>query len=338
MSVVPCLCTALTAEEDGENGENPANQRSHPDQFSWDPAMSLEARLENGQATHLNAMAAAGITTLLDCHTHWFPENVEKKIWSYFDRHYWKVTYRFPNNERLGWMRKNGVQHFTALNYAHRPNMASWLNDWTAEFTSTVPESIPCGTFYAEPTAGEDVRRCIEEYGFRGFKLHLRVSDMDPTHPLLEPAFEQVAHAGLPLIVHSGSAPEPGRYTSPGYIRALLERHPNLKVVVAHMGANEYEEYVTLAEEFENLYLDTTMVFVSFWGLHQYPKNLIQRLETLSHKVLFGSDFPTIPYPVTHAVESVLGLDLSQEAKKRILGENTARLFGVETNGATTAP
>ena len=330
MPALPCLCDALMSDD--QDGVEIAN----PEQFTWEPWVSTEDRLEDGRAKHLEGLQTHDIPLLLDAHSHWFPENVEQKIWRYFDRHYWKVTYRFPGEERLAWMRRNGVRRFAALNYAHRPAMAAWLNEWSANFAQTVPEAIPCGTFFTEPEAAMDVRRCIEEYGFRGFKLHLRVSDMDPTHPLLEPAFEQIAHAGLPVILHAGSGPERGRFTSPEYIRMLVERHPELKVVVAHMGANEYEEYLTLAERHEHLYLDTTMVFVGFLALNRFPKGHLERLEVVANKVLFGSDFPTIPYPLTHAVQSILDLPLSGQAKRRILGENALGLFGLEESPGQT--
>ncbi len=325
-----CLCDALDAEAGGEgaSGNGTLGNGAPYGRFPWDESVPKAPTADDGGAPHLEPLARLGLPGLLDAHSHWFPDNVEAKIWSYFDRHYWKVAYRFPSPKRLEWMRKNGVRRFTTLNYAHRPAMASWLNEWTARFAGEIPEAIPCGTFFAEPEAGADVRRCIEEYGFRGFKLHLRVSDMDPTHRLLAPAFEQLEQAGLPVVIHAGSAPDRGRFTAPGLIRELTARHPGLKVVVAHMGSAEYEDYFTMAERQEQLYLDTTMVFVGFLALGRYPQRLLERLEGISHKVLFGSDFPMIPYPLAHAVEGVLALPLSGTAQRRILGENAATLFG----------
>ena len=76
------------------------------------------------------------------------------------------------------------------------------------------------------------------------------------------------------------------------------------------------------------------MVFVDPMALGEFPLPLLSRLEGVSHRILFGSDFPNIPYPLSHAVESVLALPLSGAAKRRILWENGRALFGLEAAGA----
>lgn len=286
--------------------------------------------VDDGRAGHWDRLEAIGVTRLIDAHTHWFPDNVNAKIWAYFDRHYWPVTYRFDAERRLEWMRRNRVHRFTTLAYAHRAGMAQWLNAFNAEFSSRTPEAIPCGTFFPEPEVGETVRRCIEDYRFRGFKLHLRVGNFDPAGEALYPAFEQIEAAGLPVVIHAGSAPDPGWFTAPIYIQRLLLRFPTLKVIVAHMGSAEFGDYLRLAHTYPGVHLDTTMVFVGFTACDPFPQSEFPQLEALSHKILFGSDFPTIPYPLSHAIQSVLDLPVSDAAKRRMLYENSARLFGEE--------
>jgi predicted TIM-barrel fold metal-dependent hydrolase len=265
----------------------------------------------------------------LDAHTHWFPDNVNAKIWSYFDAHYWPVTYRGTTERRLEWMRTNGARRFTTLTYAHRPGMAEWLNGWTAEFCALVPEAVPCGTFFPEPEAAGYVRRAIEDTGVHGFKLHTRVGAFDPSAAALEPIFEQIEAARLPVVMHVGDAPDAGPYTVPAVVDRLLARYPALRVIIAHMGASQFEHYLSLAERHATVALDTTMVFVGFTACDPFPATLVPRLETISDRVLFGSDFPTIPYSVSHAILSVLDLPLSDTAKRRILWDNAARWFGM---------
>lgn len=299
-----------------------------PADFGWSGA-TLPPH-DDGGAPHLERLRGLGLNGLIDAHSHWFPENVNAKIWAYFDRHYWPVTYRGSDEARLEWMRRNGARRFTTLTYAHRPGMAEWLNAWTAEFASRVPEAIPCGTFFPEPGAGAEVRRCIEHYGFRGFKLHLRVGGFDPAGNALHEAFEQIQAARLPVTIHCGSAPDSGRYTVPRVMQALLLRFPDLRVVIAHMGAAEFETYLGLAERYPGVYLDTTMVFVGFLACGAFPPALLPRLGAVAHKVLFGSDFPTIPYAYAHAVDGVLNLPLPPAALRGILAGNAAELFGVD--------
>ena len=335
----PC---AWFLEEDGAATE-PVQRRERiprtrlmkrPADFGWTPAEAARLPVDDGSTPHLAGLRALGLDGYLDAHTHWFPDTVNAKIWAYFDRHYWPVTYRDSTERRLEWMRRNGARRFTTLAYAHRPGMAEWLNAGTMEFCGRVPEAIPCATFYPEPEAPAYVRRAIEQDGVRGFKLHLRVGAFDPGVAALEPVFEQIAAAGLPVVLHVGDAPDPGPFTVPQVLARVLARHPRLRVIVAHMGARQFDHYLELAESRPTVALDTTMVFVGFNACDPFPERLLARLEAISERVLFGSDFPTIPYPVSHALLSFLALPLSDGAKRRMLWDNALRWFGIEAPAA----
>lgn len=329
-----CACAALSeAPSRGTAAGHPPARKG----FHWLDAETAPPSRDDGKVAHSQLLNELGLDGLIDAHTHWFPDTVMRKIWKYFDAHYWPIAYRQLAEGRLEWIRRNRVKRFTTLNYAHRPMMADWLNEWTAEFAAKTPEAIAMGTFFPEPGVELVVRRCIEEYRFKGFKLHLRVGDMDPTDSALAPAFEQLEAAGLPVILHAGDAPDPGRFTAPRFIRGLLDAFPRLKVVVAHMGARDWEEYISLAERKETLYLDTAMVFVGFPAFDPMPHPMISRLEGIASKILFGSDFPNIPYPISHAVAGIGGLPLSKQAKRSILYGNAAGLFGLDTEAPTAA-
>ena len=303
--------------------------RRRPADFGWLPGRPARPPRDDGGAPHLPALRALGLDGYIDAHTHWFPDNVNAKIWAYFDRHYWPVTYREPAQRRLDWLRRNGARRFTTLSYAHRPGMAEWLNGWTMEFCGRVPEAIPCATFYPEPAAEAYVRRAIEQDGVRGFKIHTRVGAFDPSGAALQGVFEQCASARLPVVLHVGDAPDAGPFTVPEVVDRLLARHPALRLVIAHMGARQFRHYLSLAERHPGVALDTTMVFVGFGACDPFPARLLPRLEALSDRILFGSDFPTIPYPLSHAVLSLLDLPLSGAAKRRMLWDNAARWFGI---------
>ncbi|WP_326641541.1 amidohydrolase family protein [Streptosporangium sp. NBC_01755] len=107
-----------------------------------------------------------------------------------------------------------------------------------------------------------------------------------------------LAERGVPVVVHASSIPLPGRCTGPAPIGGLLEYHPTLPLVVAHLGMPEYDEFFELAETFPNVRLDTTMTFTDFAERGMpFPARLRPRLRDLglAGKVLLGSDFPNIP-------------------------------------------
>lgn len=277
-------------------------------------------------------VSGLGLDGIVDLHVHFMPERVQAKVWAYFDAARtqfgvdWPIVYRGSAHERLTTLRTLGVRRFTALLYPHKPGMAAWLNDWAAEWAPGVPEVLHTATAYPEPQAPAYVEKALVA-GARVMKLHVQVGGYDPSDPLLERVWGLLADAGTPIVLHAGSGPVPGRHTGPGPIAAVLARHPTLRLVVAHMGAPEYAEFLDLAEHYENVGLDTTMTFTEM--LAPYPPDLLPRVRAagLSGKVFFGSDFPNIPYPYAHAVEALDRLELGAEWLRAVLHDNATRLL-----------
>jgi len=275
------------------------------------------------------------LKSIIDIHTHFLPDRMMAKVWAYFDSaapltgRAWPITYRLPQNERVALLRSFGVEHFTALTYPHKPGMATWLNDWGAQFAAATPGCLQSATFFPEPGVEAYVSEAITG-GARIFKAHVQVGGYDPNDALLEPAWGLLAEAGIPVVIHCGSGPAPGKHTGPDPIGALLSRHPELTLIVAHMGMPEYGEFLDLAAQFPNVHLDTTMAFTDFTeAIQAFPQERRPQLLDLGHKVLFGSDFPNIPYAYRHALESLERLDLGTEWLQGVLRDNAARLMSV---------
>jgi predicted TIM-barrel fold metal-dependent hydrolase len=137
-----------------------------------------------------------------------------------------------------------------------------------------------------------------------------------------------LAESGVPVVVHAGSGPVPNEHTGPAPLAAVLERHPLLTAVVAHMGAPEYAEFLHLAERYERVHLDTTMAFTAFFEqMAPYPQSLWPRLRALGDKVLLGSDFPNIPYAYAEQLGALAALGLGEDWLRRVCWDNAVRLF-----------
>ena len=279
---------------------------------------------------------ALGLPGLVDVHTHFMPERVLAKVWSYFDAvgpltgTEWPIAYRQREDERLAVLREFGVRAFTAMIYPHKPDMAAWLNAWSAGFAARVPDCLHTATFFPEPAAPAYVEQALE-HGARVFKSHVQVGDYDPGDPLLDPVWGLLADVGVPTVIHCGSGPAPGRFTGPDRIAALLARHPRLRLIVAHMGMPEYEDFLTLAERYEGVHLDTTMAFTDFAEkMLPFPAGARPRLAALRDRVLWGSDFPNIPYGYPHALDVLTRLDQDDDWLRAVCHHNAARLFGLD--------
>lgn len=283
--------------------------------------------------------AALGLPGLVDVHTHFMPANVLAKVWAYFDavgdddgRPWWPIRYRDDERERVATLRRLGVRAFTSLVYAHRPGMAEWLNGWAAEFAAATPDCVPTATFFPEEGVDRYVAEAVEA-GARIFKVHLQVGGFDPRDARLVPVWRRLADAGVPVVIHAGSGPEPGRYTGPEPLGEVLTAHPELTAVVAHMGAPEYAAFLDLALAFPRVHLDTTMAFTAFMEGElgaPFPRHRLADLAAHPDRVVLGSDFPNLPYAYAHQLEGLAALDLGDDWLRSVCWRNGARLLGAD--------
>ena len=280
---------------------------------------------------------ALGIPGFIDVHAHFMPESVMRKVWAFFDSAAdvygttWPVQYRLDDDERLELIRGFGVKAFTSMIYAHKPGMSAWLNDWSAQFAATTPDCLHTATFFPEADVADYVSGALSD-GARVFKVHLQVGGFDPRDPLLDAAWGLVNEAGIPIVVHCGSGPITGPFTGPGPMSEVLKSHKGLQVIVAHMGSREYGDFLSMTERHHGVRLDTTMAFTHFMEKRApYPKDLRPRLADagLRGDVLFGSDFPNIPYPYAEAIDALVRLGLGDEWLRAVLWESASEIFNV---------
>lgn len=272
---------------------------------------------------------------LVDVHTHFMPEPVLKKVWAYFDAAgpltgmEWPITYRHEEEQRVALLREFGVISFTSMLYPHKAGMAAWLNGWAADFARRTPECLHTATLFPEEGVERYVREAVER-GARVFKSHLQVGAYDPNDALLDPVWGLLAEAGIPVVMHCGSGPVPGKHTGPEPVGRLLALHPRLRLVVAHMGMSEYADFLDLAEAYDGVMLDTTMAFTDFSErLTPFPVGERGRLLELGDRILLGTDFPNIPYPYVHQLDALERLELGDDWLRAVCYGNGARLFGL---------
>ncbi|MGB6205928.1 amidohydrolase family protein [Mycobacterium sp.] len=275
-----------------------------------------------------------GLPGVIDVHTHFMPKTVMDKVWHYFDSagpllgREWPTIYRAAEAQRVEMLRQFGVRGFTALVYPHKPQMAAWLNQWALQFARSTPDCLATATFYPEPDAADYVKAAIGD-GVQVFKAHVQVGRYSPNDPLLDHVWGVIEDAGTPVVIHCGSGPVAGEHTGPEPIRLLLHRHPRLRLIVAHLGMPEYAEFLDICEDSADVRLDTTMAFTRFVDeTMPFPSSELHRLRQLGDRILFGSDFPNIPYSYIDALRSISRLPgIDDTWLRKVCYENSAALF-----------
>ena len=206
---------------------------------------------------------------------------------------------------------------------------ARHANDLVASFMADYPERFIGVAFvtphYPEEAIGE-LERAFDELGMKFLKIYATYLGRPHDDPAYFPIFEWCNDRGI-AVLHHASYPFDGEsVTVPLRYEALSKRFPRVKWVLAHSGSGgslpRQRGAVEAARTIANVYLETA----SSGG---EPGDLEAVVEAVgADRVLYGSDM-TMHDP-RQQVGKIVTADISEEAKRKILGLNAIKLLGLE--------
>ncbi len=201
-------------------------------------------------------------------------------------------------------------------------------NEYVAEFCRGSQRLIPFCNInpYLTNQPARELERLVTQEGFRGLKLYPTYQHFYPNEAMLYPLYAVAQALQIPVMFHTGSSVFRGaklRYGDPLALDEVAVDFPALTIVMAHSGRGFwYERAFFLARLHEKVYMEIA-------GLP--PTRLLEyfpEFERNADKILFGSDWPGMPY-IKRNIEMIRALPLQERTKEKILGENAARLLGI---------
>jgi len=160
---------------------------------------------------------------------------------------------------------------------------------------------------------------------------------LSPSDPALDPSFALAESLDVPACIHMGMS-FPGitescpkfrvSFGNPLLLEEMLNRHPKLRVWIAHMGYPFFEETIGILNVYPQVFVDTSAIdwLRAREGFTSYLKGLIE--SGFEKRIMFGSDQMTWPDAIGIAVEAIEKADfLSPEQKRDILYNNAARFL-----------
>ena len=173
--------------------------------------------------------------------------------------------------------------------------------------------------------AVRDVRRCVQELGFKAIRVLPWLWEVPPTDRRFYPVYAACCELGVPFctqIGHTGPL-MPSEVGRPIYLDQVALDFPELTIVAGHIGYPWTDEAIAVATKHENVFIDT-----SAYTVRRYPPALVAFLRSNGrHKVLFGTNYPMIT--PAKALEGLDTLGLDEATRDLFLAGNAQRVFGL---------
>jgi predicted TIM-barrel fold metal-dependent hydrolase len=171
-----------------------------------------------------------------------------------------------------------------------------------------------------------ELRRCVEELGFKALRIIPWLWDLPPDDRRYYPLYAACVELNIPFCLQVGHTgplcpSEPGRPIP--YLDRVALDFPELTIVGGHIGWPWTNEMIALATKYPNVYIDT-----SAYTVERYPPELVGYLKGHGRtNVLFGSNHPA--WPAAHCLAHLDALALDDETADLFLRANARRVFAL---------
>jgi len=229
-----------------------------------------------------------------------------------------------------------GVERACLINYV-APEVMGFTEDvnrFVGEFARQDRKRlIPFGSVHPKRSKNpkRDVERLASKWEMGGMKIHpphqLFPANgyVDGRLPALRTIYRTAEQLAMPVMIHTGTSIFPGarsRFGDPMALDDVAQDFPDLTILMAHGGRPLWcDTAFYLLRRHPNVVLDISSI---------PPRRLLEwfpRLEEVSEKVLFGSDWPGPGIPgIREEIEGLRSLPLKATTVDRILRTNAAKL------------
>lgn len=166
--------------------------------------------------------------------------------------------------------------------------IANLMNDHPEQFTGF------CRLDPHSPLAIAELKRCVNELGLRGIKLHPRAQNLDIDALYMMPIFELAENYGMPILIHTSGIV---KGIDPIKSANIVHKFPNVNFIMGHSykahygitsndsnSSSAFREILEFAHKQKNVYFETSFLPTV------YLEELIEKIGV--GQVVFGSDSP----------------------------------------------
>lgn len=220
----------------------------------------------------------------------------------------------------LALMGRAGVSRSVVLPVATKASQVRSINDWVSGLDSDA--IVPFGAIHPDMPDAEDELERLAALGLFGVKMHPEYQAFRPDDDRLDALFAAAARLHLILYFHAGEDLSfTTVHSTPRAFARLLDKHPTLTVVLAHMGGWRQWDDVRNHLVGRSVYFDTSFT-LPYLGERRFAELIAAHGVD---RILFGSDAPWVD--TAAEIKLLRGLPLAADDLEAILGGNAQRLF-----------
>lgn len=172
----------------------------------------------------------------------------------------------------------------------------------------------------------ESLIKAIEEYKLNGLKLHPNNTGMNVDDEYNVALLEEFNKYGLPVFIHSYPNSKDDR-SATYRIKYLINKFPNMKFIISHMGSYQYEELLDT-----NCYVDISAIlpdYVNKLGIKE-TNNILRKFG--AERLIFATDYPCsrclLPEEIYDRYFEILNqMDFNEEEIKIIAYDNIKNIL-----------
>lgn len=252
---------------------------------------------------------------------------------------YWKRPWTWkPEDEVVREFADAGIEAvLVALDLETTVKTAPCSNDYVHGMQQRHKDRIIQAWAAVDPLKGDaaiaEARHAIRDLGMLGFHFHPVMGHFAVNERRFYPFWEAISALNVPVMIDVGTtgmgAGMPGglgakiRHAHPSCVDELAADFPGLTIVMAHPGWPWVDETTAVALHKGNVFWE-----MSGWAPKYFPAQLkIDIRGRLQDKIMFGSDYPSIPH--ARLFQEWRGLGYADAVMEKIFHQNAERILGL---------
>ena len=250
-------------------------------------------------------------------------------------KHEWKAK---PEDEVVADFRSVNVEAvLVAFDIESVTGAPPCTNDYVAAMRDRHPDTIIQAWAAVDPLKGaaalSEAAHAIRDLGLLGFHFHPIMGRFSVDDARFHELFEAITAMKVPVMIDVGTTGMGAglagglgsklRHAHPLAIDELASNFPDLTIIAAHPGWPWVDEMTAVALHKGNVYWE-----LSGWAPKYFPESLKKDVRgRLRDKVMFGSDYPSMPYERIFREWDELGY--SDDVKQAVFRGNAERVLGL---------